>query len=247
MNVKNYLDSTYLKTPQQAGISEKEDINIVNGFVQEAIEEDFKLVMIRPNRVKLAKQIITAAHSKVSVGTVIGFPEGTYSLEEKLAEAQQAINNGADDLDFVCNYEAFKNGNVNLVKNEILEGTKLGLSHHKIVKWIIEVAALNGEQIIQLSALIKNVIIANFKEECYSSVFVKSSTGFYITKNDLPNGATVTSVKMMLENASPLPIKAAGGVKTYDEAIKMIQLGVKRIGTSSAKAIANGQVANGDY
>jgi deoxyribose-phosphate aldolase len=247
MNVKNYLDSTYLKTPQQAGISEKEDINIVNGFVQEAIEEDFKLVMIRPNRVKLAKQIITAAHSKVSVGTVIGFPEGTYSLEEKLAEAQQAINDGADDLDFVCNYEAFKNGNVNLVKNEILEGTKLGLSHHKIVKWIIEVAALNGEQIIQLSALIKNVIIANFKEECYSSVFVKSSTGFYITKNDLPNGATVTSVKMMLENASPLPIKAAGGVKTYEEAIKMIQLGVKRIGTSSAKAIANGQVANGDY
>lgn len=247
MNVKNYLDSTYLKTPQQAGISEKEDINIVNGFVQEAIEEDFKLVMIRPNRVKLAKQIITAAHSKVSVGTVIGFPEGTFSLDEKLFEAQQAINDGADDLDFVCNYEAFKNGNVNLVKNEILEGTKLGLSHHKIVKWIIEVAALNGEQIIQLSALIKNVIIANFKEECYSSVFVKSSTGFYITKNDLPNGATVTSVKMMLENASPLPIKAAGGVKTYDEAIKMIQLGVKRIGTSSAKAIANGQVANGDY
>lgn len=247
MNVKNYLDSTYLKTPEQAGISENEDIKIVDGFVQEAIEEGFKLVMIRPNRVKFAKQKITAANSKVSVGTVIGFPEGTYSLEDKLKEAQQAINDGADDLDFVCNYEAFKNGNVNLVKNEILEGTNLGLSHHKIVKWIIEVAALNGEQIIQLSALIKNVIIANFKEECYSSVFVKSSTGFYKTKDGLPNGATVTSIKMMLENASPLPIKAAGGVRTYEEAIEMIQLGVKRIGTSSAKAIANGQVANGDY
>jgi deoxyribose-phosphate aldolase len=247
MNVKNYLDSTYLKTPEQAGISENEDIKIVDGFVQEAIEEGFKLVMIRPNRVKFAKQKITTAHSKVSVGTVIGFPEGTYSLEDKLTEAQQAINDGADDLDFVCNYEAFKNGNVNLVKNEILEGTKLGLSHNKIVKWIIEVAALNGEQIIQLSALIKNVIIANFKEECYSSVFVKSSTGFYKTKDGLPNGATVTSIKMMLENASPLPIKAAGGVRTYEEAIEMIQLGVKRIGTSSAKAIAKGQVANGDY
>jgi deoxyribose-phosphate aldolase len=247
MNVKNYLDSTYLKTPEQAGISVNEDIKIVDEFVQEAIEEGFKLVMIRPNRVQFAKQKITTAHSKVTVGTVIGFPEGTYSLEEKLTEAQQAINDGADDLDFVCNYEAFKKGNVNLVKNEILEGTKLGLSHHKIVKWIIEVAALNGEQIIQLSALIKNVIIANFKEECYSSVFVKSSTGFYKSKNGLPNGATVTSIKMMLENASPLPIKAAGGVRTYEEAIEMIQLGVKRIGTSSAKAIANGQVANGDY
>jgi deoxyribose-phosphate aldolase len=133
------------------------------------------------------------------------------------------------------------------VKNEILEGTKLGLSNNKIVKWIIEVAALNGEQIIQLSALIKNVIIANFKEECYSSVFVKSSTGFYKTKNGLPNGATITSIKMMLENASPLPVKAAGGVKTYEEAIELIRLGVKRIGTSSAKAIANGQVVNGDY
>jgi deoxyribose-phosphate aldolase len=52
---------------------------------------------------------------------------------------------------------------------------------------------------------------------------------------------------MMLENASPLPIKAAGGVRTYEEAIEMIRLGVKRIGTSSAKAITNGQVANSDY
>ena len=81
MNVKNYLDSTYLKTPEQARISVNEDIKIVDEFVQEAIEEGFKLVMIRPNKVQFAKQKITAAHSKVSVGTVIGFPEGTYSLE----------------------------------------------------------------------------------------------------------------------------------------------------------------------
>jgi deoxyribose-phosphate aldolase len=247
MNVKSYLDSTYLKTPEQAGLSEMENVKVVEGFVDEAIAEGFKLIMIRPNRVKIAKQKIVATHSKVSVGTVIGFPEGTNTLEEKLTEAQQAILDGADDLDFVCNYEAFKKGEISLVKNEILEGTKLGLSHNKIVKWIIEVAALNGEQIIQLSALIKNVIIANFKEEYYSSVFVKSSTGFYKTEGGLPNGATVATIKMMLENASPLPIKAAGGVRTYEEAIEMIRLGVKRIGTSSAKAIANGQVANGDY
>jgi deoxyribose-phosphate aldolase len=247
MNVKSYIDSTYLKTPNQAGLSENENNLVVDGFIQEAIEEGFKLIMIRPDRVKSAKQKIVAAHSKVSVGTVIGFPEGTYSLEDKLAEAQQAINDGVDDLDFVCNYEAFKKGDLQLVKKEILEGTKLGLANHKIVKWIIEVAALNGEQITQLSALIKNVVIANFKEECYSSVFVKSSTGFYKTEAGLPNGATIPSIKMMLENASPLPIKAAGGVRTYEEAIEMIRLGVKRIGTSSAKAITNGQVANSDY
>lgn len=247
MNVKSYLDSTYLKTPEQAGLSELENTKVVEGFIDEAIGEGFKLIMIRPNKVKIAKQKILAASSKVSVGTVIGFPEGTYTLEEKLTEAQQAILDGADELDFVCNYEAFKKGEISLVKNEILEGTKLGLYHNKIVKWIIEVAALNGEQIIQLSALIKNVVIANFKEEYYSSVFVKSSTGFFKTEGGLPNGAKVSAIKMMLENASPLPVKAAGGVRTYEEAIEMIRLGVKRIGTSSAKAIANGQVANGDY
>lgn len=247
MNVQHYLDSTYLKTPDQAGLSVLENTKVVAGFIQEAIEEGFKLIMIRPDMVKLADEMINEANSKVTIGTVIGFPEGTFSLEEKLKEAQQAIADGADDLDFVCNYEAFKRGEIDLVKKEILEGTKLGLAHHKIVKWIIEVAALSGDQIIQLSALIKNVVMANFKEENYSSVFVKSSTGFYKTKDGLPNGATIPTIIMMLENASPLPVKAAGGVRTYEEALEMIRLGVKRIGTSSAKAIANGQIANGDY
>lgn len=247
MNIKQYLDSTYLKTPEQAGLSDKDNAKVVEGFIQEAIDENFKLIMIRPDMVKLARTMIAKANSNVTIGTVIGFPEGTYSLEEKLAEAQQAIEDGVDDLDYVCNYEAFKRGEINLVKNEILEGTKLGLAHHKIVKWIIEVAALSNDQIIQLSTLIKNVVMSNFKEESYSSVFVKSSTGFYKTENGLPNGATVPTIIMMLENASPLPVKAAGGVRTYEEAVAMIQLGVKRIGTSSAKAIANGEITNSDY
>lgn len=247
MNVKHYLDSTYLKTPDQAGLSEAENTKIAQGFVQEAIDEGFKLIMIRPDIVKLAKRMITDANSTVTIGTVIGFHEGTYSLQEKIKQAQQAIEDGADDLDYVCNYEAFKRGEIDLVKNEILEGTKLGLAHHKIVKWIIEVAALNADQIIQLSTLIKNVVMSNFKEDCYASVFVKSSTGFYKTENGLPNGATVPTIIMMLENASPLSVKAAGGVRTYHEALEMIHLGVKRIGTSSAKAIANGEATTSDY
>ncbi|HLP62874.1 deoxyribose-phosphate aldolase [Flavobacterium sp.] len=247
MNIKQYLDSTYLKTPEQAGLSIEENTNVVKRCIQEAIDEGFKLIMIRPDMVPLAKKMITAAHSKVTIGTVIGFHEGTHSLESKLAEAQKAIEDGADDLDYVCNYEAFKKGEIDLVKNEVLEGTKLGLSHHKIVKWIIEVAALNDTQIIQLSTLIKNVIIANFKEDCYPSVFVKSSTGFYQTEDGKPNGATVPTIVLMLENSSPLPVKAAGGVRTYEEAVEMINLGVKRIGTSSAKAIASGQTSKSDY
>lgn len=247
MNIKQYLDSTYLKTPSQAGLSEAENTIIAKEFIQEAIDEHFKLIMIRPNIVSLANKMITNANSTLQIGTVIDFPEGKSGLETKIKEANQAILDGADDLDFVCNYEAFKAGNIDLVKEEILICTQLGLAHNKVVKWIIEVAALTDKQIIQLSALIKNSVITNFKEENYADVFVKSSTGFYKTENNLPNGATIPTIIMMLENASPLPVKAAGGVRTYEEAVEMIRLGVKRIGTSGAKAIANGQKTLGEY
>ncbi|SDX79332.1 deoxyribose-phosphate aldolase [Flavobacterium degerlachei] len=247
MNIKQYLDSTYLKTASQAGLSESHNVLVVEKFIQEAIDENFKLIMIRPDMVSIARKMITAADSNVQIGTVIDFPEGKSGVEAKLNEAMDAIQDGADDLDFVCNYEAFKEGNVDLVKEEILKCTQLGLDNNKVVKWIIEVAALDDKQIIQLSALIKNVVVSNFKEEYFNSVFVKSSTGFFKTENDLPNGATVSSIILMLENASPLPIKAAGGVRTYEEALGMIRLGVKRIGTSGAKAIANGESTQSGY
>lgn len=247
MNIKQYLDSTYLKTAEQAGITEEENILVAQEFIQEAVEEHFKLIMIRPNRVALAKKMINEANSMVEIGTVIDFPEGKSAIEDKLKEAVQAIQDGADDLDFVCNYEAFKKGDTDLVKEEILRGTQLGLANNKVVKWIIEVAALSEKEIIQLSSLIKNVIVSNFEQELFSKVFVKSSTGFYTTGNNLPNGATIPTIKMMLENASPLPVKAAGGVRTYEEAVAMIQLGVKRIGTSGAKKIANGQNSTNEY
>ena len=247
MNVRQFLDSTYLKTASQAGLSEHDNALIVQQYVQEAIDENFKLIMIRPDQVVVAKRMVSHVNSNLQIGTVIDFPLGKSSVEEKLFEASQAIDNGADELDFVCNYEAFKNGDVAVVKEEVLEGTRLGLEKGKIVKWIIEVAALSDKQIIQLSALIKNCIITNFEENQYCSVFVKSSTGFYSTENGLPNGATVSTIIMMLENASPLSVKAAGGVRTYAEAVEMIRLGVKRIGTSGAKAIANGEISALEY
>lgn len=247
MNIRQYLDSTYLKTAAQAGLSEFDNTVVVKQYIKEAIDENFKLIMIRPNHVALAKVMIGNATSGVQIGTVIDFPEGKSTLQEKLMEARLAIEQGADELDFVCNYEAFKIGDIEVLKQEIVEGTKLGFDHGKIVKWIIEVAALNDKQIVQLSALIKNCIITNFEESEYSSVFVKSSTGFYKTEDGLPNGATVPTIVMILENASPLPVKAAGGVRTYEEARQMINLGVKRIGTSGAKAIANGESTASEY
>ena len=247
MDIRSFIDSTYLKTASQAGLDENQNILVVKTFIQEAIDEKFKLIMIRPEVISLAKNRITESASNVQIGTVIDFPEGNSDIETKLFEASQAIADGADELDFVCNYEAFKNGKVDLLKTEILLGTQLALENNKIIKWIIEVAALNDKQIIQLSTLIKNVVISNFKESDYANVFVKSSTGFYKTKDNEPNGATIPSVIMMIENASPLLIKAAGGVRNYQDAITMIQLGVKRIGTSAAKAIVNGENNHNEY
>lgn len=247
MNIKSYLDSTYLKTAEQAKVSEKENTVLVHNFVQETIDEKFKLVMIRPDKVALAKKLIDSQNSKVLIGTVIGFPEGTATIEEKLIEAKQAIKDGADELDFVINFEAFKLGEISLVKDEVFQGTQFALQHNKTVKWIIEIAALNGAQIIQLTSLIKNVVAANFKEKDFENVFVKSSTGFYKTVDGSPNGATFPAIIAMLENAFPLPVKASGGIKTKEEALEMIKLGVKRIGTSSAKAISEGIETSGNY
>lgn len=241
MDIKSFLDSTYLKTAEQAGISELENNKLIVNFIQEAIDEKFKLVMVRPEVVTLAKKMIVDQNSKVTIGTVIDFPKGNSSYTKKINQAKKAILDGADDLDFVCNYEAFKKGNITLIKEEILKCTQFVIQNNKTIKWIIEVAALNNQQIIQLSTLIKNVVISNFKEDVYPNVFVKSSTGFYKTKDNLPNGATVPSIIMMLENASPLPIKASGGVRNREEVMYLIRLGVKRIGTSSAKLISRGE------
>lgn len=118
MNVKQYLDSTYLKTASQAGLSDAENALVVKNVIVEAIKEEFKLVMIRPEFVAMAKEMIAEAKSILLVGTVIDFPEGKSNLETKIKEANEAITNGADDLDFVCNYEAFKNGEIDLVKTK---------------------------------------------------------------------------------------------------------------------------------
>ena len=247
MDIKQYLDSTYLKTAAQAGLTDGQNLEVVKATIAEAIAEGFKLVMIRPEMVQLAKAMVTADGSEVRVGTVIDFPGGNAPIVQKLKEAQEAIANGADELDFVMDYQAAKAGNLEKVKKEVLDCTALGLLSGKIVKWIIETAALDDLQIAQLSALVKKVVLDNFSDEAYDRVFVKSSTGFYKTPGDSPNGATIEAVKLMLENAWPLPVKASGGVRTYEEAMEMIALGVKRIGTSSAKVIAGGGSASGSY
>lgn len=237
MKINQYLDATYLKTATQAGISEEENQQNVTNLLEEAILYDYKLVMIRAKYIQFAKQFLKEKNSKTLVGTVIGFHEGNDSLKTKLEEAKNAIEFGADELDFVINFEEFKKGNFILIKKEVFEGSKLCLENEKVVKWIIEVAALSSKEIAAISAMIKEEILANFGLDAAKKVFVKSSTGFYKTENNLPNGATFETMKLMIENAKPLQIKAAGGVRDYETAIKMIKMGVDRIGTSSSKEI----------
>lgn len=237
MEVRNYLDSTYLKTPAQSGLTEEETLKKVYDLAQEAVDYGMFAVMIRPEYVKEIKTFLVEKGDNVKVGTVIGFHEGTATVADKLKEAQQAIEDGADELDFVINYEAFKKGSVEMLKFEFLRCTELCFKNQKVAKWIIEIAALTDEQI---AAITKNIVkwaTISFPKEYLSNIFVKSSTGFYQTEGGKPNGATKEGVRIMLDNAGDLSVKAAGGVRTKDEAIEMINMGVKRIGTSSAKAL----------
>ena len=87
----------------------------------------------------------------------------------------------------------------------------------------------------------------NFSETDLSKIFVKSSTGFYETTDGKPNGATFEGIAIMLDNAGKLPVKAAGGVKTPEDAAKMISMGVKRIGTSSALALIENESSSEGY
>lgn len=247
MNIAQYLDSTYLKTPAQSGISNEETLQKNKELTQEAIDNGILAVMIRPDYVSEIKKYIQEKNANVIVGTVIGFHEGTYSVDEKLAEASEAIENGADELDFVINYNAYLKGDLSLVKQEFVQGTQLCIQHHKVAKWIIEIAALTDEQIADLTKHISNWAEENFSENDLSQIFVKSSTGFYETTGGKPNGATFEGIKIMLDNAGKLPVKAAGGVRTPEDAEKMINMGVKRIGTSSALGLIKNQSASEGY
>ncbi|UEQ78965.1 deoxyribose-phosphate aldolase [Chryseobacterium arthrosphaerae] len=247
MNIAQYLDSTYLKTPEQSGISNEETLQKDKELAQEAIDNGIFAVMIRPDYVGEIKKYIQERNSNVAVGTVIGFHEGTYSVEEKLAEASKAIEDGADELDFVINYKAYIQGDLKLVKDEFVKCTGLALEHRKIAKWIIEIAALTDAQIEDLTQKISEWAEEHFSENDLPHIFVKSSTGFYETTDGKPNGATFEGIKIMLDNAGKLPVKAAGGVRTPADAEKMISMGVKRIGTSSALALIKDESSSEGY
>ena len=247
LDITSFFDSTFLKTKEQSGLSEHEEKQVVKSFVLDAVEHHFKLVMIRSNHISFAKKIIAEKNCIVLVGTVIDFPSGNLSTESKLDEISKAINLGADDIDVVINYELFKKGDYVYIVNQVKECTGLCLSNNKTIKWIIESAALSNKNIINICQLIRDVVIENFGQNNAHNVFVKSSTGFYVTPNSSPNGATVSAIKLMLDNSSPLLVKASGGIRNIEDFKTMVDLGVKRIGTSSALSILQGKQSDSKY
>ena len=202
--VGQYIDSTYLKTSDQAGISDEETDAIIFNTIQDAIEHNMKLVMIRPEYVKTARELIDSQGANVLVGTVIGFPNGDNSIGEKFDEAIKAIQDGVDELDYVVNYKDFKNGDLDTIRYEVSEGTIIGVDKGKVVKWIIESAALTSDQIAELTRLISEVVIQSVGEEKARNVFVKTSTGFFKPEDGSPGGATIDAVSIMSQNAGAI-------------------------------------------
>ena len=246
-DIGDYIDSTYLKTPEQAGIGEEETDLIIFNTIRDAIDHNMKLVMLRPEYVKSAREFIDDKGASVLVGTVIGFPNGDNSLGEKFDEAIQAIQDGVDALDYVVNYKAFKNGDLDTVMKEVSEGTSIGVDEGKSVKWIIESAALTSEEIADLTRLISKIVIETVGQEKASNVFVKTSTGFFKPEDGSPGGATEDAVSIMSANSGPLKVKASGGIYSREDLNRMVDAGASRIGTSAGLDIIKGRQANTDY
>ena len=233
LHISEYLDSTYLKTAVESGVTEIKNREIVFSCIDEAITNKFACIMIRPEFVLIAVERIKIAKSKLKVGTVIDFPFGNSSTLQKIDEAKTAIFNGAYDIDFVCDYNAFKRGYLSKFDVDILECTKLCIDNKKIVKWIIETGALSKDEIIEISKRISSLVESNFSKNI-CNIFIKTSTGYYGGY-----GATINDIKLIKSVSKNLKIKASGGISCYEDAIKMISAGADRIGTSKAHIICN--------
>ncbi len=192
----------------------------ITQLCNEAKEHSFASVCINPIHVPHAVSLL--AGSRVKVGTVIGFPLGAVSVEDKIREAEQAIDDGATEIDMVINIGAVKERNNKLVEREISGVVNTAHSQGVMCKVIIEAGLLTTEEKERVSLLAKRA----------GADYVKTSTGF------TAGGATVEDVSLMRQTVGPnMGVKAAGGIRTYQRVKEMIIAGANRIGTSTSVAI----------
>ena len=189
----------------------------------EARKYGFISVCVNPTYVKLCSQLLEG--SGVLVCTVIGFPLGATSTEAKVFEAQQAVREGATEIDMVINVGAVKSRDYELVEQDIASVARVCHASNAILKVIIEAALLTDEE----------KVIACQLAKVAEADFVKTSTGFG------PGGATPEDVALMRKVVGPrMGVKAAGGIRTYADAQKMIEAGASRIGASASVKILQG-------
>jgi deoxyribose-phosphate aldolase len=185
-----------------------------------AAEYDVASVCVRPVDVRRAKAILDG--TDVKVGTVIGFPHGSSTTATKVFEARRALDDGAVELDMVIDIGALKSGRDDDVRADIAAVVDVALGAGAIVKVILENAYLTDDEKERGSRL----------TEAAGADFVKTSTGF------APSGATHEDLALMRRTVSDrVQVKAAGGVRTLDALIDVMNLGVTRIGATATKTI----------
>jgi deoxyribose-phosphate aldolase len=181
---------------------------------------DVASVCVKPCHVRLAAKVLKG--SDVRVSTVIGFPHGSNCTAIKVAEARQAISDGAVELDMVLNIGELRSGNNDYVRDDIKAVVDIAHPASALVKVILENAYLTNEQKVTACHLVEEA----------GGDFVKTSTGF------APSGATLDDVRLMRQNVSPhIQVKAAGGVRTLEAALQMIDAGVTRMGATATATI----------
>lgn len=219
MKLSKYIDHTKLG----ANVSKAQ----IDQLIEEAIQFDFKSVCVNPIWVKYAKEQLKG--TDVLVCTVIGFPHGTHTAVVKTQETLDAVINGADEIDMVINVSALKSGDYETILDEI-RGVVVSAGD-LVVKVIIETCYLTKEEIVKACELSVEA----------GAGFVKTSTGFGTA------GATVEHVSLMKETVkAEALVKASGGVRTYEDAVKMINAGASRIGTSNGVDIVMKKEKNND-
>ncbi len=214
-NLAQYIDHTLLK-PTATEMDFRK-------LCKEVYENNFYSACIPPHYVSFVKDILVYSQAKVC--TVVGFPLGYQTTSTKLAEAEKALIDGANELDMVMNINAFKSMAYQTVKQEIKSLAELTHSKDALLKVIIETAYLDN---FDLS------IACEICEEAGAD-FVKTSTGF------APKGANLEQVKLMRQILpANVKVKASGGIQTYEQALLFIEAGAERLGTSAGVAILKG-------
>jgi deoxyribose-phosphate aldolase len=210
--IARYIDHTLLK-PEAT-------VQDVETLCEEARSYSFVSVCVNPSFVHRCTELLGGTETVVC--TVIGFPLGSNTTEIKVAETEQAIHNGAREIDMVLHIGMLKSGEYDYVYSDIAQITETAHRSDVLVKVIIETALLTEDEKIRACLLAKWA----------GTDFVKTSTGFGT------GGATVPDIRLMRAVVGPhLGVKASGGIRTRKSAEEMIRNGATRIGASASVSI----------